>query len=66
VARGESMTSKEPISIAEPSPAYAGVSLSLAKTEMNARGLHKPNGLRLGDYNYFVHIFSCWFELRLP
>ena len=62
----------------EPSPGYAGVSLSLAKTELNARGLHRPNGLRLnpihfffwgggqGDSNYFVHISSSWFEMRLP
>ena len=31
----------------KPSPGYAGVSLSLVKTELNARGLHTTDGLRL-------------------
>jgi hypothetical protein len=32
------------------STGYAGVSLSLAKTELNAYGLHRTDGLRLNQF----------------
>ena len=40
----------------KPSPGYAGVSLSLAKTELNARGLHRTVGLRL---NQLICLEGC-------
>ena len=46
------------IDIDKPSPGYAGVSLSLAKTELNARGLHRTYGLRLNPI-----ISSSWVEM---
>ena len=58
----------------KPSPGYAGVSLSLAKTELNVCGLHRTDGLRLKPFfyfffyfnlNYFVHISSSWVEMSL-
>ena len=53
-------------------PGYAGVSLSLAKTELNACGLHRTDGFKglthfffFGIWNYFVHISSSWVEMSL-
>ena len=40
----------------EPSPGYAGVSLSLAKTELNARGLHRTDGLRFNPIILFTFL----------
>ena len=40
----------------KPSPGYAGVSLSLTKTELNAHGLHRTDSLRLNPFflNFFL------------
>ena len=40
--------------ILEPSPGYAGFSLSLAKTELDAHGLHRHDGLRLNPIYYIL------------
>ena len=40
----------------KPSPGYAGVSLRLAKTELNAHGLHRTDGLRLNPIILFTFL----------
>jgi hypothetical protein len=41
------------ITFERPSPGYAGVILSLAKTELNVCGLHTTDGLRLNFFFFF-------------
>ena len=46
---------------------YAGVSLSLAKTELNAYGFHRAASFRLNPVFLllFVHISSSWVKISL-
>ena len=49
----------------KPSPGYAGVSLSLAKTELNARGLYRTGSLRLNPKYLFFIFFNFFLEKNL-
>jgi hypothetical protein len=40
----------------EPSPGYAGVSLSLANPELNAHGLHRTDGLMLSQFCLLIFL----------